>query len=376
MHPAFRTSLGLAALCLALPLASMAADKRFTRNSEPATRPHLPLARAATGGGLAPTTWGFVSSYSGALYGTGYYPFQVDLTYAGTNSIYGYTYNYPSAGFVNEIRAIYAFDVSSLAGLPSPVWSSFMFDTRETPAVGFDGLSAFAEVALATSGATHSLQGSALFQGNGAANLDIYDAEDFENAAPFDNPELAFSGTGNTLIGTEPVTTNAVVPIDFDVSTAVEADLATDLGILKIGLQPAPGVVEYTITVTNNGPLPATGVVVSDTFPAALAYVSDTCGGTNTPPWTWNVGALAFPGNASCTVTLAVLVPGTIDNTATVDAPAQSDPTSNNDSSTATLIVIAATGVLDIPTVDSVGLALLAVLLAGLGFRAARRRQA
>lgn len=176
------------------------------------------------GTGLAPTTWGFTSFYSGSLYGTGYYPFRVDGTFAGINSIYGYTYNYPSLGFVNEIRAIYVFDVSGLDGQPSPVWSGFMFDTREAPAAGVRGLSSFAGMEIVSAGGVHTLQGSSLFLDNNAANLDVYNAEDFENAAPFDNPELAYSGD-NPLIGTLPVSTNVIAPLAIDVTEAVNDDL-------------------------------------------------------------------------------------------------------------------------------------------------------
>lgn len=205
-----------------------AAAPQVARNSSQVpVEGRTPLADGLVGVGLAPTTWGFVSSYSGSLYGTGYYPFRVDLTYAGSNSIYGYDFQYSSVGFVNEIRAIYAFDVSSLSAAANgaPIWSAFMFDTRERPADGTAGLSAFAQMRLESTGGTHTLFGLSLFQNyGGAANLDIYDAEDFENAAPFDNPELAFIGT-NPLIGTAPIAEGVVVPINFDVTDAVNADL-------------------------------------------------------------------------------------------------------------------------------------------------------
>ena len=86
---------------------------------------------------------------------------------------------------------------------------------------------------MISAGGVHRLEGFGLFQGNGATNLDIYDAEDFENAAPFDNPELAFTGN-NPLIGTFPVTTNTIVPIDFDVSDAVRGDLPPQPNPLEV----------------------------------------------------------------------------------------------------------------------------------------------
>jgi hypothetical protein len=217
-----------ALLILALTLAAVAAsaeDPRFSRNKNLGKGNRPPLVTQPTGTGLAPTTWGFASHYSGSLYGTGYYAFKVDATFSGVNSMYGYTYSYPSAGFVNDIKAIYAFDVAGLDGQPSPVWSAFMFDTRERPPAGNDGISSFANIQLESGGGTHRLIGSLLFIGNGGTNLDIFDAEDFENATPFDNPELAFSGVNNSLIGTFPIVTDLIFPLDFDVTDAVNADL-------------------------------------------------------------------------------------------------------------------------------------------------------
>ncbi len=205
-------------------------ESKYHRNNAPAAVPRH-IQDVTRGGGLAPTTWGFVSKYSGTLYGSGYYPFRVDLTYAGNNSIYGYTFNYPSNGFVNEIRAIYAFDISALAGVPGPVWSSFMFDTRQRPAAGSSGLSVFGGMNLESDGTTHTLTGLSLFQGNGATQLDIFNAEDFENIAPFDNPELAFTGN-NPLLGTVAVTTNTVVPINFNVTSAVFNDFPVQVPTL------------------------------------------------------------------------------------------------------------------------------------------------
>jgi hypothetical protein len=196
-------------------------EARFVRNT--VDRNIHPISPSTRGGGLAPSTWGFAAHYYGSLYGTGYYPFRTNQTYAGSNSIYGYTFEYGSIGFTNDIRAIYAFDISGLVGEPSPLWSSFMFDTRERPAAGASGSSAWAFINLTTDGSNYALEGLQLFQNNNAANLDIYDAEDFENDDPFANPELAFSGN-NPLIGSVSVSTGTVLPLNFDVTAAVRGD--------------------------------------------------------------------------------------------------------------------------------------------------------
>lgn len=195
----------------------------FTRNNQPFQTP-VRIETTQRGGGVAPTTWGFVSKYAGSLYGTGYYAFRVGSTYQGTNSIFGYDFFYPSAGFTNDIRAVYAFDVSSLGGVAGPIWSSFMFDVRETPNAGTVGATAFALVNLVSDGTTHTLQGLSLFQNNNAANLDIYDAEDFENADPFAHPEAGWSAN-NALLGTLPISTGTVLPLSMNVTSAVNFDI-------------------------------------------------------------------------------------------------------------------------------------------------------
>jgi uncharacterized repeat protein (TIGR01451 family) len=153
--------------------------------------------------------------------------------------------------------------------------------------------------------------------------------------------------------------------------------LITDLQITKVGQQPQAGTAVYTITVLNNGPDDATGVVVTDTLPVELAYVSDTCGGANVPPWTWNIGNLANGAQVSCDITLDVLTPGAINNTATVSGN-DSDPTPANDSSTATNTFLGGGGVVlqEIPTLGAVGMAALLLLLGGAAVLLLRRRGA
>lgn len=250
---------------LALPLAlsalalvsfeALAAGPPFERNTT--ARPGVHIDGPVAGGGLAPTTWGFVSRYEGSLYGTGYYAFQVDQTYAGVNIITGRTYNYQTAGFVTEIRAIYAFDVAGLDGQPSPVWSAFLLNTREAPYLGYQGRIDFENIALTSSGGVHRLTGLSSFQNTNAANLDIYDAEDFENAAPFANPQLAYTGTGQTLIGTQAVLDFSTVPIDFVVTDAVNNDLGITGGapVVEVPVLGLPGITALALLLGLAGAL-------------------------------------------------------------------------------------------------------------------------
>ena len=145
-----------------------------------------------------------------------------------------------------------------------------------------------------------------------------------------------------------------------------------DLSILKTGIASPPGTVVYTISVANAGPGAVTGIVVTDTLPAEVAYVSDDCGGTNTPPWSWNVGTLNSGASATCILTTSVVTPGAILNTATVTA--DNDTTQGNNSSSATVIGDPPVPIAEVPTLDTVALAALLVLLATAAMVLLRRR--
>ncbi|HJQ36600.1 MAG TPA: IPTL-CTERM sorting domain-containing protein [Thermoanaerobaculia bacterium] len=129
---------------------------------------------------------------------------------------------------------------------------------------------------------------------------------------------------------------------------------------------PPGGTFSYTLTVTNNGPSPATNVIVTDTLPASLQFVSATLSqGTcnNANPLSCNLGTLAV--NASATITLNVLVvgtSGTITNTANVSATEDA----GGGSSTATPVAITAVGgdAAGAPTLSEWGLIAMGVMLA------------
>jgi uncharacterized repeat protein (TIGR01451 family) len=92
--------------------------------------------------------------------------------------------------------------------------------------------------------------------------------------------------------------------------------------------------VVYTITVENEGPDSATGVIVTDTLPAGLTFVSASNGGVwdaNTRTITWNVGNLANVSQFTATVTAEVTSEAaakTLVNTATADSDQIVDPIS------------------------------------------------
>ena len=156
-----------------------------------------------------------------------------------------------------------------------------------------------------------------------------------------------------------------------------DADLQLDKTSDAAGpVDPGDSVV-YTLTVTNNGPADATGVVVTDTLPMGVTYVSDDCGGSEAGGvFTWNVGALANGANAACNVTVTVDAGagGDLVNMASVTAD-NSDPTPANNSASTT-VTVGGASVLEIPTLGAAGLALLALLLAAGAALLMRRRAA
>lgn len=148
---------------------------------------------------------------------------------------------------------------------------------------------------------------------------------------------------------------------DATVTTACDAATVTvnvgaasaDLTITKTGPAFAkPGeTITYTLTVTNGGPNPATGVTVSDTLPTGLTYVSSAPAATvSGQTLSWTLGTLA--ANASQTITVTATAPveatllstpatRTLTNTASVSS-ATTDPTPANNTATAVTQMVAA----------------------------------
>ena len=116
--------------------------------------------------------------------------------------------------------------------------------------------------------------------------------------------------------------------------TAQRADLA----ITKTASSATPAVggpVTFTLTVTNNGPNNATGVVVSDDLPAGLTYVSDNGGGAyNSGTGLWTVGALNNGASATLQIVATVDLSGQICNQAQITASSPLDPNPGDNQST------------------------------------------
>ncbi len=125
---------------------------------------------------------------------------------------------------------------------------------------------------------------------------------------------------------------------DYRVEIVEGPDLALEM-TASVEYVPSGDPLSYTITVTNNGPLPATSVTLTDTLPVAVTFVSSTpgspecsfAGGT----LTCALGALLALESTQVTVETVLDHPvwGSIVNTASVTA-AETDPITANNTAT------------------------------------------
>ncbi|HEX4965795.1 MAG TPA: DUF11 domain-containing protein [Thermoanaerobaculia bacterium] len=181
------------------------------------------------------------------------------------------------------------------------------------------------------------------------------------------------------LAGLSPNSLQCMTPAE--ISEVVNFLIPADLSLTKTASAPTVtggSNVDYTLTVTNNGPNRANGVTVTDTLPAGVTFVSAT--GTG---WTCGEAAgvvtctLPFldPGTAP-TITIRVTTPqadASLVNSATVSST-QTDPNGGNNAATATVTVQAA--IAQVPTLSELGLAVLSLLLLTAGLRTLRGRRA
>ncbi|MBC3538939.1 T9SS type A sorting domain-containing protein [Rufibacter sediminis] len=95
----------------------------------------------------------------------------------------------------------------------------------------------------------------------------------------------------------------------------------------------------YTVTVINNGPLPASNVVVTDQLDATkLQFVSSSDAAYNSTTGAWNVGTLAVGTSKTLTITAKPLAIGTITTTAS-QTHTEADNVTTDNSASATITV-------------------------------------
>ena len=116
-----------------------------------------------------------------------------------------------------------------------------------------------------------------------------------------------------------------------------------DIAVTQTATTVTPGVGTndtFTITVTNNGQSPATGLQVTDVLPAGLTFVSATPSGATTytaGTGVWNIGNLAVGATATLQLVATVGNANPITNTASKTAETEIDPVASNNSASFTI---------------------------------------
>jgi uncharacterized repeat protein (TIGR01451 family) len=143
----------------------------------------------------------------------------------------------------------------------------------------------------------------------------------------------------------------------------------------------AGGAVTYTIVVTNHGPDAATGVVIADSLPDGLTYLSSsaTQGSYSASTGRWKVGTILDGGHASLVMNARVDADAgsSIRNVATVARLDQTDPDPVNDRGVKAVEVASALGTASTGSdLQRLGADIVALLLLGIAtLTVARRRR-
>ena len=157
--------------------------------------------------------------------------------------------------------------------------------------------------------------------------------------------------------------------IDFDPPRAAPAAgcglvaASADLTITKSVSSPGPFAIgdgfTYVITIRNEGPDPATNMVIRDPLPAQVAFLNASAGCTHAAGVvTCSVPSLAVGASTQRVIDVSAIAAGNPVNTATV-AGAEADPTAANSASSAVTISGPA-----VPTTSDLGLLVLCLVMA------------
>ncbi|HEV7766589.1 MAG TPA: hypothetical protein VGQ76_16425 [Thermoanaerobaculia bacterium] len=178
-----------------------------------------------------------------------------------------------------------------------------------------------------------------------------------------------------SITNTATLSATGIPPDAFDdtattqTTVSIAADLDIEKTLVTAGAITTGQIIEFRLEVTNNGPSDATGVEATDVLPAGLQFVDSACASAAGNTVTWTIGALPVGTTVSCQFRAMTTDEGSIANTATVSG-SPADP-SGADSDTVTVVVGAVPA--GVPTIGSVGLLLMAALLAMVGAWVAMR---
>ena len=152
-------------------------------------------------------------------------------------------------------------------------------------------------------------------------------------STPTGNQDISITGSSGALMHTIQAGLQIISPTSVDLSLTKTAS-------------PNPGQVgvnlNYRLTVTNNGPAQATNVMVNDTLPAGVTFVSSTATQGSCNVAMCSLGNLASGATAIVTIVVTPTTAGQLNNSATVSSAETDFATGNNSASIMTLIQAAA----------------------------------
>ncbi len=167
---------------------------------------------------------------------------------------------------------------------------------------------------------------------------------------------LSISAVVNTSAAGLTLTNNALIngiELGCDVNSSNDTASSSvtvqssDLSVFKVADTATPlegAVLKYTITVTNNGPHDATGIIVEDALDSRLSYINDNSFGNYvTGTGIWTVGDIAKLQSKSLIINTTVLPSyygQNIPNLANITAADVYDPSSVNNSSSYTVSAV------------------------------------
>lgn len=163
--------------------------------------------------------------------------------------------------------------------------------------------------------------------------------------ARVDNP-LAVTQIVNTAYATS---TSQILPISGAVTDNVAAADLTISKSVNTPVTTAGSNVAYTITVTNNGPSTAIGVIVTERLTNGLTYVSygASSGAYTSATGIWTVGTITASASVKLTITAQVssasqYLGATLTNISRITSANIADPITSNNEASATVTVTAA----------------------------------
>jgi uncharacterized repeat protein (TIGR01451 family) len=252
----------------------------------------------------------------------------VDPVVLGQTTTYTVTVTNAGPSFANNVTMV---DTFPLGGTATATFSYQGSLTINPPAIG-----TCTEPAIGATSGTLNCAVPGLANGQSAIITYVMRAESIASGVSGTTYNTA------TVSATEPETQ----PANNSTTQATTTRKTADLAITKSAPASAtPGTTfNYVLLVTNNGPNPSVGAVVTDTLPAGLVFQSASPGCVFvSPKVTCTLGTLVNGASTTLTIGVRVSSPFTgtlpIVNTASVATVNEVDPVSPNNSSSASTVL-------------------------------------